>query len=118
MPQRINRLHRPSLVRPAARTGSAIWLHSRGGAFVSSQVEISCDAFLYRFEAFIHGAELRPGACHRLITDIVDSTKRVAEAGNPDWLPLLYRHDNATHDQISGLVAGKPETVGWLCRNL
>jgi class 3 adenylate cyclase len=35
-----------------------------------------------------------------LITDIVDSTKRVAEMGDRDWRVLLDRHDNATRYQI------------------
>jgi class 3 adenylate cyclase len=35
-----------------------------------------------------------------LITDIVDSTKRVAEMGDRDWRVLLERHDNATRYQI------------------
>jgi class 3 adenylate cyclase len=36
-----------------------------------------------------------------LITDIVDSTKRVAEIGDRDWLDLLDRHDEATRYQIN-----------------
>ena len=35
-----------------------------------------------------------------LITDIVDSTKRVAEMGDRDWRALLDRHDDATRYQI------------------
>ncbi len=35
-----------------------------------------------------------------LITDIVDSTKRVAEMGDRDWRVLLDRHDDATRYQI------------------
>jgi class 3 adenylate cyclase len=35
-----------------------------------------------------------------LITDIVDSTKRVAEMGDRDWRVLLDRHDDATRHQI------------------
>jgi class 3 adenylate cyclase len=35
-----------------------------------------------------------------LITDIVDSTKRVAEMGDRDWRVLLDRHDVATRYQI------------------
>jgi class 3 adenylate cyclase len=35
-----------------------------------------------------------------LITDIVDSTKRVAEMGDRDWQVLLDRHDDATRCQI------------------
>jgi len=36
-----------------------------------------------------------------LITDIVDSTRRVAEIGDRDWLDLLDRHDEATRYQIN-----------------
>jgi class 3 adenylate cyclase len=35
-----------------------------------------------------------------LITDIVDSTKRVAKMGDRAWRLLLDRHDRATRDQI------------------
>jgi len=35
-----------------------------------------------------------------LITDIVDSTKRVAEMGDRDWRVLLDQHDDATRYQI------------------
>jgi len=35
-----------------------------------------------------------------LITDIVDSTKRVAEIGDRDWRVLLDRHDHATRYHI------------------
>jgi class 3 adenylate cyclase len=35
-----------------------------------------------------------------LITDIVDSTKRVAEMGDRDWRVLLDRHGHATRFQI------------------
>jgi class 3 adenylate cyclase len=35
-----------------------------------------------------------------LITDIVDSTKRVAEIGDRDWRVLLDRHDDAIRYQI------------------
>ena len=35
-----------------------------------------------------------------LITDIVDSTRQVAEMGDQAWRVLLNRHDRATRDQI------------------
>ena len=94
--------NRPSLVRLATGAGSDARPHCRGGAIVVSRqpgygpkrlpvpsarpstTEVDYDRILAAV----------------LITDIVDSTKWVAEVGDRDWRVLLDRHHDATRYQI------------------
>ena len=47
-----------------------------------------------------------------LITDIVDSTKRVAELGNRHWCTLLDRHDDITRCAIKRFGGRKVSNRG------
>jgi class 3 adenylate cyclase len=95
-------------------TGGPAWLESlRGLARVLGRPFVAAARALPAGPA--NWAETRPCVASRhpsteveldrvlvtvLITDIVDSTKRVAEIGDRDWLDLLDRHDEATRYQI------------------
>jgi class 3 adenylate cyclase len=72
---------------PGARSfpaGMAIWKARSGATSRNPTTEADSDRVLVTV----------------LITDIVDSTKRVAEMGDRPWRALLDRHDDATRNQI------------------
>ncbi len=93
--------NRPSLVRPAAGTGSGTGPHSRGSAILTSRyTSMGQGGFPCRAQTFTHEVDYDRVLVAVLITDIVDSTKWAAEMGDRDWRVLLDRHDDATRCQI------------------
>jgi pimeloyl-ACP methyl ester carboxylesterase len=71
---------------------------------------------LDEMEEFLTGTR-RPRQLDRVLatvmfTDIVDSTKRAAEAGDRDWRELLLRHDELTRRQLDRFRGREVKTLG------